>query len=183
MEKTEGVSRLAELQAAGKIVEIRMEDDRKTPHYILAEHLPLLETLHAGHVPDAWRPIDTTTDKEMVFLAPLEIVSARGRAQKVFGFEYLWEVYKPQEKRRWGYYTIPILYGDQLVARFDPKFERATQTLVIKGFWLECTTVVDKPFITALKAGLLRFMQFVGAANLELRDNIPSEIASHLQNQ
>ncbi|MBA3873715.1 MAG: winged helix-turn-helix domain-containing protein, partial [Anaerolineae bacterium] len=178
---SEAAERLAALLTAGKIVEIRLDADKKTPHYILSENLPHLEALIAGHIPDAWQPIETSTAQEVTFLSPLEIVSARGRAQKLFDFEYLWEVYKPLEKRRWGYYTMPILYGDQLVARFDPKLERATNTLIIKGFWLETNTIVDQPFAAALKSGLQRFMAFVGATKLELQGNIPSEIAATLQ--
>ena len=56
-----------------------------------------------GHVPDGWRPLDTTTQEEVVFLAPLDAVSAGGRARKLFDFDYIWEVYKPAAKRRWGY--------------------------------------------------------------------------------
>jgi uncharacterized protein YcaQ len=50
------------------------------------------------------------------FLAPLDIVSARGRAQQLFDFEYVWEVYKPAHRRRWGYYVLPILWGYRLAA-------------------------------------------------------------------
>ena len=102
----------------------------------------------------------------MTILAPLEIVSARGRAAKLFDFDYVWEVYKPARQRRWGYYTLPVLYGDRLVARFDAKLERPSMTLQIKGFWLEEGQKPDKRFIPALKAGMKRFLSFTGAENL-----------------
>src|SRR5207248_1030717 len=83
-------------------------------------------------------------------------VSTRGRASWLFDFEYLWEVYKPAAKRRWGYYTLPILYGDRLVARLDPKLDRTTSTLVINGFWLEEYAPVECPgFAAALARGLV----------------------------
>jgi uncharacterized protein len=94
-------------------------------------------------------------------------VSTRGRALPLFHFDYVWEVYKPQEKRRWGYYTLPILYKETLVARTDLKLERDTHTLVVKGFWLEDHIDVSIPFITALACAFKRFMQFVEAEQLD----------------
>jgi uncharacterized protein YcaQ len=167
VEKAEAAARLDALLAADRIATVGVEGETKAPSYILAKDLPLLEALQAGKLPEAWLPLETTTNGEAVFLAPLEIVSARGRAQSLFGFEYLWEVYKPEAERRWGYYTLPILYGDQLVARLDPKLERSTKTLVIKGFWLEPNSKLDEPFLSALKTGMRRFMQFIGAERLE----------------
>ena len=49
----------------------------------------------------------------------------------VFDFDYVWEVYKPAAKRRYGFYVLPVLYGDRLVARFDPAFDRKTRVLTI----------------------------------------------------
>jgi hypothetical protein len=98
----------------------------------------------------------------------LEIVSARGRAKQVFDFEYIWEVYKPAHQRRWGYYTLPILYGDDLVARLDPKLDRKTNTLHILGFWLEDDAPKDEAFANALGRGLARFAKFVGAQQVKL---------------
>jgi hypothetical protein len=76
-------------------------------------------------------------------------------------------VYKPQEKRRWGYYTLPILYQDTLVARADLKLERETRRLVVKGFWLEDHLTLDDAFLLALTRGFRRFMQFAGAQELD----------------
>lgn len=163
----EASARLERLLKEGKIASVVLQEDPKTQRFLLAEDLPLLEELHRGGLPDEWQPLAISTHEEMVFLAPLEIVSARGRALSLFDFEYLWEVYKPLEKRRWGYYTLPILYQDTLVARIDLKLERATKTLVVKGFWLEMHTEISDAFITALARAFKHFMQFVGAEQLD----------------
>ncbi len=102
--------------------------------FVLSTDVPILSALEAGGIPERWRPLASSTDDEAVFLAPLDIVSTRGRARWLFDFEYLWEVYKPAAKRRWGYYTLPILYGDRLVAQLDPRLDRATATLVLNSF-------------------------------------------------
>ena len=93
------------------------------------------------------------------FLSPLDPVSARGRAKPLFGFDYVWEVYKPAELRSFGYYTMPILWGDRLVGRFDPKLDRSTGTLVINGLWLEDRALArDAAFGEALERGMARFV-------------------------
>jgi hypothetical protein len=144
---------------------------------ILCEDLPLLASLEAGKIPKTWRPIRQTTLDEVNFLAPLDIVSARGRANKLFDFEYLWEVYKPIDQRRWGYYTLPILYGDDLVARLDPKLDRATKTLEIKGFWHEEDAPVKDPaFVSALAFGLIRFARFLEVGKVDIRAIHPPKL-------
>ena len=137
---------------------------RRETFLVLGEDVPLLESLEKGKVPKAWTPKETTTLEEITFLSPLDIVSARGRAKKLFDFEYKWEVYTPVHKRRWGYYVLPILYGDDLVARLDPKLDRKTMTLEILGFWHEDDAPVKgAAFADALAKGLIRFARFLGA--------------------
>jgi len=150
--------------------------------YVLTTDLPLLAALEAGTIPERWRPLSTTTDEEAVFLAPLDIVSTRGRARWLFDFEYLWEVYKPAAKRRWGYYTLPILYGDRLVARLDPKLDRPTSTLVINGFLLEDHALGENPaFAAALARVLVRFAAFLGAGRVNLTVVEPALLRVQLQ--
>ncbi len=77
-------------------------------------------------------------------------------------------MYTPVYKRRWGYYVLPILYGDDLVARLDPKLDRTTMTLEIKGFWHEDDAPVkDADFANAFAKGLIRFSNFVGAKKIK----------------
>jgi uncharacterized protein YcaQ len=74
----------------------------------------------------------------VAFLAPLDpFVWDRDLLRRLFGFDYLWEVYVPAARRRWGYYVLPILYGDRLVGRIEPRIERRTKSLEIVGLWWE----------------------------------------------
>jgi len=170
-EEGEAAARLADLLAAGTIAPLAVEGEPAAQvRYTLVEHLPLLEQIQAGQVPTAWQPLEASTQDEMTVLAPLEIVSARGRAKSLFDFEYVWEVYKPAALRRWGYYTLPLLWGDRLVARFDSRLDRATRTLQILGYWEEGGIpdfAPDEPFRAALRAGFRRFLTFLEADRLQ----------------
>ena len=177
----EADARIAALYEQDVIVPINIEGS-KDRWIALKSDLPLLEELDAGRVPGTWQPLGPSTQDEVTFVAPLEIVSARGRAKEVFDFEYIWEVYKPVEKRRWGYYVLPILYGDDLVGRLDPKLDRKTMTLEIKGFWLEDDAPVDNPaFADALGRGLARFADFVDAKKVNIDAIAPQKLRSHIQ--
>ena len=97
-------------------------------------------------------------------------MSARGRAKVLFGFDYVWEVYKPAHLRKFGYYTLPILWSDRLVARFDSKLDRTTNTFVILGLWLEDKPLgKDEAFAEALARGFARFVTFLGASRMDAK--------------
>ena len=69
----------------------------------------------------------------------------------------------------YGYYTLPVLWGDRLVARFDSKLDRATNTFIILGFWLEDQTLgQDESFAEALASGFSRFIAFLGAGQTDV---------------
>lgn len=128
----------------------------------------VLETIADDRIPVGWKPLETTTSEEATFLSPLDPVSARGRARQLFDFDYKWEVYTPAAQRRFGYYTLPILWGDSLVARFDSRFDRAAETLVINGLWLEDDGLATNgPFAEALARGMARFATFLGAQRVD----------------
>jgi uncharacterized protein YcaQ len=157
------------LLAEGEIIEVKVEG-WKPVYYALANDARLLSDLSAGRVPKAWRPLETTTSEEVVFLAPWDQTVARGRAKVAFGFDYVLEVYKPAPQRKFGYYTLPILWGDQFVGRFDSKLDRTTNTFVILGFWLEDKALAkNEAFAEALARGFERFVSFLGAGKLDAK--------------
>lgn len=176
-EAKERVERLIETGVASRVRVEGLQDG----FLVLKRDTPHLSELEAGRVPQTWKPLGSSTEEEVTLLAPLEIVSARGRARKVFDFEYLWEVYKPVEQRRWGYYTLPILYGDDLVARLDPKLDRKTMTLHILGFWLEEDAPRDAAFGEALAKCLKRFADLMGARKVDVSAVRPVKLRDHVR--
>jgi uncharacterized protein YcaQ len=177
----EAAERLSQLYEQKAIAQIRIEGSKEN-WIVLSEDLPTLEMLETGKVPSAWKPLGPGTQDEVTFVAPLEIVSARGRARQVFDFEYIWEVYKPVEQRRWGYYVLPILYGDKLVGRLDSKLDRKSMTLHINGFWLEEHALVNDPaFADALGKGLARFASFVEAQKVDIEAIAPKKLREHVR--
>lgn len=156
-----------ELLAGGELIEVKVEG-WKAVHYALGSDAAALGDLSAGRVPVAWMPVESTTTEEVVFLAPLDHVSARGRAKILFGFDYVWEVYKPAHLRSFGYYTLPVLWGDRLVARFDSKLDRTTNTFILLGLWLEDEALGNNAaFAEALARAFARFVSFLGASKLD----------------
>ena len=124
----------AALRADGTLVEVSVEGVRG-PRRLPAADLPFLEAaeteVEAGEAPGGAAP-------RAAFLAPLDpFLWDRALVKQLFGFDYLWEVYVPLEKRRWGYYVLPLLYGDRLVGRIEPRLVRKTGTLDILGLWFE----------------------------------------------
>jgi len=157
------------LLADDEIIEVKVEG-WKAVHYALSSDAKLLRDLSAGRVPKAWSPLETTTSEEVAFLGPWDQTVARGRAKVVFGFDYVLEVYKPQHLRKFGYYTLPVLWGDRFVARFDSKLDRTTNTFVILGLWLEDKALgKDEAFAEALARGFARFVTFLGANKLDAK--------------
>jgi len=160
---------LGAMLADGDLVDVKVEG-WKPVHYALSSDTKALRDVSEGRTPKTWQPLATTTTEEVTFLAPLDQVSARGRAKVLFGFDYVWEVYKPEHQRKFGYYALPILWDDQLVARFDSKLDRTTHTFVVLGLWLENEALgKDETFAEALAGGFSRFITFLGASKIDVK--------------
>jgi hypothetical protein len=99
----------------------------KRRYFIWSELLPMLEGLEKAKVAP-----------EVFFIPPLDnLIWRRERIADLFGFDYKWEIYVPEPKRRYGPYVLPVLEGEALVARVDVRSNRAEGTLVLKQTWWE----------------------------------------------
>jgi uncharacterized protein YcaQ len=151
----------------GELIELTVEGWRG-PRWALAADSADIATVAAGRVPQGWRQKDATSAQEATFLSPLDPVSARKRAKPLFDFDYIWEVYTPAPKRKFGYYALPVLWGDRLVARFDGRLERGTSTFAILGLWLEDEALAtDDAFTEAFALGVERMRRFLDAEMLD----------------
>src|SRR5262245_55773564 len=89
---------------------------------------------------DGWRAqpdaVDGPVPDRVTLLSPFDrLVHDRDRAEALFGFHYRLEMYVPAAKREYGYYVLPLLVGDRLVGRAEPRFDRKSGTLELLGAW------------------------------------------------
>lgn len=155
----------AELVAQGALVPVAVEG-LKGERYVVASDLSLLD--------DAERELGAGTppggrDPGVAFLAPLDpLCWDRDLLRRLFDFDYLWEVYVPAAKRRWGYYVLPILYGDRLVGRIEPRIERRTKSLELVGLWWEpgFDPLAHEGFVEAFAAAVAAHRDFGGSSRL-----------------
>jgi len=155
----ERVRRTARLVDEGKLLPVEL-DGLKGTRYMIADEEPILEATAD--------PASLATPS-VAFLAPLDpLVWDRRQLRELWGFDYLWEVYVPESKRRWGYYVLPLLYGDRFVGRIEPRIDRKTKTLTIIGIWFEpdFSPMEDLHFITALGDAIEAYRSFVGATKV-----------------
>ena len=168
----------AELVARGEIVPVAVEGLRGH-RYIPAPSLPLLDLAEAelaaegepGHPWAAGRPGDRAP--AVAFLAPLDPLAwDRDLLLRLYGFDYRWEVYVPAPKRRWGYYVLPLLYGDRLVGRIEPRIDRKAGVLRVLDLWWEDgfdpLDAAHEGFAAALADALRAHAAFADVARIAL---------------
>ena len=110
-----------------RIVEVKVEG-LQHPLYLSRENIPLLETVLTSPFPTGNTRI----------LAPLDnLLWDRKLIAELFGFDYKWEVYVPAAKRKYGYYVLPVLCGDQFIGRVEMRIDKNSRSLIAESFWWE----------------------------------------------
>ena len=116
-----------------------------------------------------------------VLLSPFDsLIWSRERTERLFGFRYRLEVYVPAPKRVHGYYTMPVLAGGRLVARVDPKHDRQTGRLLLRGLHLE-PGADPVEAVAAVAAAAGRLAEHLGAGRVEAGDAMPAPLARALR--
>ena len=157
---------LARLVERGEMLKVDVEGIR-WPCYLRSADCPLLEQV-LEQPPDVHEP-----PLRAAILAPLDnLMWDRRYLQELFGFEYLWEVYKPVAERRWGYYVLPILYGDRFIARFEPGRDKNSDALAIQNWWWEAEVTPTAEMHRALRDCFTRFLGFLGRERIEIDDRL-----------
>ncbi len=142
----------------GRIVPVEVESaDGSAPQaaFALADWTARLE--HASEAPDRIR-----------LLCPFDpILRDRARCLRRFGFDYRFEAFTPAPKRQFGYYVLPILEGERLVGRLDPKIHRDKGVLEVRGLWWEKGIRPTKARRKGLMESLERLAAFTGAEDIQ----------------
>lgn len=142
---------LNELVTEGKLVKVEIEG-LKEKFYIRKSDKHLINEDPIRH--------------KMSFLAPLDnMLWDRDMIDKIFDFKYSWEVYIPVVKRKYGYYVLPVLYKDKIIARFEPVIDKDKKELIIKNWWYEDGIKETKSIITAREKTLEEFCKYLGITN------------------
>jgi uncharacterized protein YcaQ len=153
-----------ELVELGAILPVDVEGLRGE-RFVLAGELALLQ---APPEPSA----------SVAFIAPFDsLLWDTGLLGALFDFDYVWEGFFPPAKRRWGYYVLPIVFGDRLVGRIEPRIDRDRARVEVLGLWWEDGFEPRGAggFVDAMREALRAYLRFAGASRLEWPPHLAAE--------
>ena len=114
----------------------------------------------------------------VAFLSPFDaLVWDRKLLQSLFGFDYVWELFLPPAKRRWGWYVLPIVFGDRLVGRIEPRIDREEARVEVLDLWWEDAFAPGRAegFVDAMRDALRAYLRFAGVSRLEWASHLGAE--------
>lgn len=156
---------LEQMADAGRITAVQIED-LKGPHYVLTEHLN--KRRHKA-------------PPSLHLLSPFDnLIIDRQHTEALFDFHYRIECYTPAAKRRYGYFTLPMLWGDRLIGRLDPKADRKSSVFHVRALHFE-EDFADFDAVLPLLADKLRaFATFCGCDRVEVEKSQPAKAKAPL---
>jgi uncharacterized protein YcaQ len=164
------VNRLERLVAEGRLKRITVEG-RAEPWYVHPENLSLLEFALLGELDPSYTTL----------LSPFDpLIWDRERTRVLFDFDFSLECYLPQEKRRYGYYLLPILHEGRLIGRLDAKAHRKEGIFEVRALYLEPGVRLYEDLAPAIAAAIQRCATWHGAAQVAIRKTEPAELGPML---
>jgi uncharacterized protein YcaQ len=153
-----------ELIERGDLVPVKVDAVRGT-RFVLREDLPLLD---APPEPPA----------SVAFLPPFDpLVWDRSLLGSLFGFDYVWELFLPPAKRRWGWYVLPIVFRDRFVGRIEPRIDRVGGHVQVLDVWWEEAFAPRRAdgFVDAMRDALRAYLRFAAVSRLEWPSHLGAE--------
>lgn len=133
-------------------------------------------------VPEALAALDAPPVRGMRFLAPLDgLLWDRLGVQRLYDFDYVWEVYKPKSKRIWGYYVLPVWHRGLLVGRFDARLHGDGGRAVWRVSRFDWERRPTAATLAALSTAAGRFARYLGAAGVEVSDAVDGRTRAALE--
>jgi uncharacterized protein len=114
----------------------------------------------------------------VAFIAPFDsLLWDTTLLEKLFAFDFVWEGFFKPEKRRWGYYVLPILFGDRFVGRIEPRIDRERACVQVLGLWWEDGFSPGRAegFVEAMRDALAAYLRFAHADHLEWPSHLAAE--------
>ncbi len=146
------------LEASGAILPARVEGI-KSPLYYRSEDDPLMQDVIAEKIDSKPR---------LEFMAPLDpMLWDKAMIAALWDFRYSWEIYTPADKRKYGCYTLPILWGVRFIGRIEMTADYKGRTLRVKNIWFEPGIRLTKRVQTAMDHAVTRFSRFSGCTTVE----------------
>ena len=135
-----------------KKIEAVMVEGIKVPFYYRIEDETLMQNILTGNA---------DLKPRMSFIAPLDpLLWDKALILALWDYKYSWEIYTPAVKRKYGYYTLPIVYGDRFAGRIEAIPDRKEGVLLVKGLWWENEIRQTKALKSALERALGSFAKF-----------------------
>jgi len=160
---------LGELQSAGEVLPVEIEGLDGEPYYALAATLTQAAAPPQGKAP-------------LHILCPFDnLLTWRGRLEELFGFDYSLECYLPAAKRRYGYFCLPILWGERFVGRLDPKADRRQKTLIVRRIIFEPSLDDYERLLPALGEKLRAMAAFNGCERVLVERVMPEKVEALVQ--
>lgn len=169
--KTGAAALLERLAAEGALVEIEV-DGWNEPAYAHPDNRRVVRAAAAGRIEPSLTAL----------LSPFDpLVWDRKRASELFGFDYRIECYTPAPKRRYGYFTLPILHRGRLVGRLDPKAHRAEGVFEVRSLHFEPDVALDDRLVAELADALARFAAWHETPRVVVRRSDPPAATRRLR--
>ncbi|MBR7081761.1 MAG: winged helix DNA-binding domain-containing protein, partial [Oscillospiraceae bacterium] len=90
--------------------------------------------------------------------------------EAIWDYRYTWEIYTPADKRKYGYYVLPMIYGDRFAGRIEAAADRKTGTLIVRNVWYEDGVRRTKKLAAAVDGAVKRLAKFNGCGVIERKD-------------